>query len=57
MEVERDTGLQQAFRMVSAMEGVTDRSTRVSMWRAALRYRARDKASDAQEPILARALL
>mgnify|MGYP000871630101 CR=1 FL=1 len=40
---QQDDGRSQAFRMVQAMEGVTDQATRKSMWRAALRYRARDR--------------
>lgn len=42
MEDGRDTGLEQALRLVAAMEG-EDTETRISLWRAAIRYRNRDR--------------
>lgn len=53
MEVERDAGLTQAFRMVAAMEGVKDAAARRSMWRAALKYRNRDKLDAREDGFLA----
>lgn len=44
MEVERDDGITQAIRCVSAMTG-QDHATRLSLWRAALRYAERDRVA------------
>ena len=44
MEVGGRTGLDQALALVEAMKGRDD-ATRVSLWRAALRYRTRDNAT------------
>jgi len=57
MEVERDDGWTQARRCLEAMGETEDVATRVSLWRAALKFANRDKASDARGGDFARASL
>lgn len=47
MEVERTDGITQAIRCIDAMDGQDD-ATRLSLWRAALRYNERDRMSRTQ---------
>jgi len=48
MEVERDDGIMQALRCVAAMEG-QDSETRLSLWKAAVKFHQRGVTRPAGE--------